>query len=88
MANDKTSCSFDDFVKNVRKNSAKFAKNMREISQNISNNFNNNNIRNDNRSEDNVYKNIEEYKKLCGFSEQSYYGQSMSQKIQVISKKI
>ena len=55
---------------------------------NISDNFKNNNIRNDNRSEDNVYKNIEEYKKLCGFSEQSYYGQSMSQKIQVISKKI
>lgn len=40
MANDKTSCSFDDFVKNVRENSAKFAKNMREIGQNISNNFN------------------------------------------------
>lgn len=55
---------------------------------NISDNFKNNNIRNDNRSEDNVYKNIEEYKKLCGISEQSYYGQSMSQKIQVISKKI
>ena len=49
---------------------------------------NNNNNRNDNRSADNFWKNIENYKKECGFSQQSYYGQSMSQKNEMLPKKI